>query len=184
MQTVFPAIEPLYASEAAADGSLPIVNINIAGASTYGTNVRRHGLMLKIAKQFVEESTYPWINYWLRLAGLFARPVGRKCQENRSSTRCHPRDPPSATIAIRCRRYHAPSPPSPHDQRVSSTATARDKARKTDLPASDPGHAMDTAGGRDRNRPVSCSYFGGKTRRRRFFLAACAWEGKILILAS
>jgi len=69
MQTVFPAIEPLYASEAAADGSLPIVNINIAGASTYGTNVRRHGLMLKIAKQFVEESTYPWINYWLRLAG-------------------------------------------------------------------------------------------------------------------
>jgi hypothetical protein len=25
--------------------------------------------MLKIAKQFVEESTYPWINYWLRLAG-------------------------------------------------------------------------------------------------------------------
>lgn len=178
MQTVFPAIEPLYASEAAADGSLPIVNINIAGASTYGTNVRRHGLMLKIAKQFVEESTYPWINYWLRLAGLFARPVGRKCQESRSSTRCHPRDPPSATIAIRCRNYHAPSPPSPHDQRVSSTSTARDKARKTDLPASDPG------GGRDRNRPVSCSYFGGKTRRQRSFLADCTSEGKILITNS
>lgn len=79
MQTVFPAIEPLYASEAAADGSLPIVNINIAGASTYGTNVRRHGLMLKIAKQFVEESTYPWINYWLRLAG---NALARHKEEN------------------------------------------------------------------------------------------------------
>jgi hypothetical protein len=71
-----PAIEPLYAQEAAENGSLPIVNINIAGASTYGTNVRRHGLMLKIAKAFVEESTYPWINYWLRLAGWDSQAAG------------------------------------------------------------------------------------------------------------
>ena len=51
------------------DGGLPIHNINVAGASSYAVTVKRHGLMLKIAKEFVEESTYPWINYWLRMAG-------------------------------------------------------------------------------------------------------------------
>ena len=69
MQTVFPAIEPLWADEAADTGGLPIHNINIAGASSYGTTVKRHGLMLKVNQRFIEESTYPWLNYWLRLAG-------------------------------------------------------------------------------------------------------------------
>jgi hypothetical protein len=69
MQTVFPAIEPLHAEEVGDNMGLPIFNINVAGATTYGTTVKRHGLMLKIAKRYVEESTYPWINMWLRLAG-------------------------------------------------------------------------------------------------------------------
>ena len=69
MQTVFPAIEPLHAEEVGDNMGLPIFNINVAGAATYGTTVKRHGLMLKIAKRYVEESTYPWINMWLRLAG-------------------------------------------------------------------------------------------------------------------
>lgn len=69
MQTVFPAIEPLRAEEVGDTMGLPIYNINVAGAATYGTTVKRHGLMLKIAKRYVEESTYPWVNMWLRLAG-------------------------------------------------------------------------------------------------------------------
>lgn len=69
MQTVFPAIEPLHAEEVGDSMGLPVFNINVGGAATYGTTVKRHGLMLKIAKRYVEESTYPWINMWLRLAG-------------------------------------------------------------------------------------------------------------------
>lgn len=69
MQTVFPAIEPLHAEEVGDSMGLPVFNINVAGATTYGTTVKRHGLALKIAKRYVEESTYPWINMWLRLAG-------------------------------------------------------------------------------------------------------------------
>jgi hypothetical protein len=69
MQTIFPAVDILHADEAAPDGGLPLYNINVAGSATYGMSVSRHGLGLKIAKDFVENSTYPWINYWLRLAG-------------------------------------------------------------------------------------------------------------------
>jgi hypothetical protein len=69
MQTVFPAIEPLRADEAADGADLPIYNINVAGAQSFGVTVKRHGLRLKIAKRFIDESSYPWINFWLRLAG-------------------------------------------------------------------------------------------------------------------
>lgn len=69
MQTVFPAIEPLRAEEAGDGMDLPIYNINIGGAQSFGVTVKRHGLRLKIAKRFVDESSYPWINFWLRLAG-------------------------------------------------------------------------------------------------------------------
>lgn len=69
MQTVFPAVEPLTASEVADDAGLPIYNINVAGAATYGMSVTRHGLMLKISRKFVDQSAYPWLNMWLRMAG-------------------------------------------------------------------------------------------------------------------
>ncbi|TSA39426.1 hypothetical protein D4R30_01080, partial [archaeon] len=69
MTTVFPAIEPLRA-EMAGDGmDLPQYNINIGGAQSFGVQVQRHGLRLKIAKRFVDESSYPWISFWPRLAG-------------------------------------------------------------------------------------------------------------------
>lgn len=69
MQTVFPAIPPLHAEEVGDGMGLPLHDIAVAGAMTFGTTVKRHGLGLKINKRFVEESTYPWVNYWLRLAG-------------------------------------------------------------------------------------------------------------------
>lgn len=69
MQTVFPAIPALHAEEVGDTQGLPYYDIAIAGAATYGSHVARHGLGLKIAKRFVDESAYPWINYWLRLAG-------------------------------------------------------------------------------------------------------------------
>ena len=69
MMTVFPAVEPLRAEETGDGMDLPIYNINIGGAQSFGVTVKRHGLRLKIAKRFVEESAYPWINFWLRLAG-------------------------------------------------------------------------------------------------------------------
>jgi hypothetical protein len=69
MQTVFPAVEPLRAEEAGDGMDLPVYNINIGGAQSFGVTVKRHGLRLKIAKRFVDESSYPWINFWLRLAG-------------------------------------------------------------------------------------------------------------------
>ena len=50
MTTVFPAIEPLRADEAGDGMDLPIYNINIAGAQSFGVTVKRHGLRLKIAK--------------------------------------------------------------------------------------------------------------------------------------
>jgi hypothetical protein len=69
MQTVFPAIPPLHAEEVGDTQGLPYFDIAVGGAQTYGMTVKRHGLALKISKRFVEESTYPWINFWLRLAG-------------------------------------------------------------------------------------------------------------------
>jgi hypothetical protein len=50
MQTVFPAIEPLRAEEAGDGMDLPVYNINIGGAQSFGVTVKRHGLRLKIAK--------------------------------------------------------------------------------------------------------------------------------------
>jgi hypothetical protein len=58
MTTVFPAIEPLKAEEAGDGMDLPIYNINIGGAQSFGVTVKRHGLRLKIAKRFVDESSY------------------------------------------------------------------------------------------------------------------------------
>jgi hypothetical protein len=69
MMTVFPAIEPLRAEEVADGADVPFVNINIGGAQSFGVTVKRHGLGLKIHERFVKESSYPWINYWMRLAG-------------------------------------------------------------------------------------------------------------------
>jgi len=69
MMTVFPAIEPLRAEEVADGADVPFVNINIGGAQSFALTVKRHGIGLKIHERFVKESTYPWINYWLRLAG-------------------------------------------------------------------------------------------------------------------
>lgn len=69
MQTVFPAIPPLHAAEVGDGMGLPLYDIAVAGSMTYGTKVARHGLGLKIAKRFLENSTYPWINFWLKLAG-------------------------------------------------------------------------------------------------------------------
>lgn len=69
MTTVFPAIEPLRADMAGDGMDLPQYNINVGGAQSFGVQVQRHGLRLKIAKRFVDESSYPWINFWLRLAG-------------------------------------------------------------------------------------------------------------------
>ena len=61
MMTVFPAVEPLRAEETGDGMDLPIYNINIGGAQSFGVTVKRHGLRLKIAKRFVDESSYPWI---------------------------------------------------------------------------------------------------------------------------
>jgi hypothetical protein len=69
MQTVFPAIDVLTAREVGDGMALPIFNINIGGAQTFGVHVTRHGLALRISERFVEQSTYPWIQYWMRLAG-------------------------------------------------------------------------------------------------------------------
>ena len=62
MTTIFPAVEPLRADMAGDGMDLPIYNINIGGAQSFGVQVQRHGLRLKIAKRFVEESADPWIN--------------------------------------------------------------------------------------------------------------------------
>ena len=69
MQTVFPAIDQLQAREVGDGMSLPIFNISMGGGQTYGVSVKRHGLMLRIADRFVEQNSYPWINWWVKLAG-------------------------------------------------------------------------------------------------------------------
>lgn len=69
MQTVFPALDVLTAREVGDGMGLPIFNINIGGGQTYGVNVQRHGLMLKISERFIKNSTYPWLQLWLKLAG-------------------------------------------------------------------------------------------------------------------
>jgi hypothetical protein len=57
MTTVFPAIEPLRADEAGDGMDLPIYNINIGGAQSFGVTVKRHGHRLDIAEKFVDESS-------------------------------------------------------------------------------------------------------------------------------
>ena len=69
MHTVFPAFDILTAREVGEGMSLPIFNINIGGGQTYGVQVKRHGLQLRITERFIENSTYPWMQMWLRLAG-------------------------------------------------------------------------------------------------------------------
>ena len=59
MSTIFPAVEPLRADMAGDGMDLPIYNINIGGAQSFSVQVQRHGLRLKIAKRFVDESAYP-----------------------------------------------------------------------------------------------------------------------------
>lgn len=69
MMSVFPAFDTLTAREVADNASLPVFNINLGGGQTYGVNVRRHGLQLKIQQRFIDASTYPWLQWWLQLAG-------------------------------------------------------------------------------------------------------------------
>lgn len=69
MQTVFPALDVLSAREVGDGMALPIFNINIGGAQTYGVSVSRHGLALRVDQKFVQQSTYPWLAWWLKLAG-------------------------------------------------------------------------------------------------------------------
>jgi len=69
MTTVFPAVDVLTAREAGDGMSLPEFNVNVGGGQTFGVNVKRHGLALKVANRFIEQSTYPWLQWWLQLAG-------------------------------------------------------------------------------------------------------------------
>lgn len=69
MQTVFPAIDVLTAREVGDGSSLPIFNINVGGGQTFGVTVKRHGLQLRISDRFIEQSTYPFMQWWLKLAG-------------------------------------------------------------------------------------------------------------------
>jgi hypothetical protein len=69
MQTVFPAIDVLQAREVGDGQALPIFNINMAGGQTMGVTVKRHGLALRVNSRFVQESTWPWMSYWMKLAG-------------------------------------------------------------------------------------------------------------------
>ena len=59
MTTVFPAVDVLTAREAGDGGALPEFNVNVGGGQTFGVNVTRHGLALKVANRFIEQSTYP-----------------------------------------------------------------------------------------------------------------------------
>lgn len=69
MQTVFPAIDVLTAREVGDGMALPTFNINVGGGQTFGVTVKRHGLAIRIDKRFVEQSTYPWLSWWMKLAG-------------------------------------------------------------------------------------------------------------------
>lgn len=69
MTTVFPAIDVLSAREVGDGMALPVFNINIGGAQTYGVSVSRHGLALRVDQKFISQSSYPWLQWWLKLAG-------------------------------------------------------------------------------------------------------------------
>lgn len=69
MTTVFPALDTLSAREVGDGMALPIFNISIGGAQTYGVSVSRHGLALRVDSKFINQSTYPWLAWWLKLAG-------------------------------------------------------------------------------------------------------------------
>src|ERR1035441_9300248 len=74
MTTVFPAVDVLTAREAGDGGALPEFNVNVGGGQTFGVNVTRHGLALKVANRFIEQSTYPWLQWWLQLDGNALAP--------------------------------------------------------------------------------------------------------------
>lgn len=69
MQTVFPAVDVLTAREVGDGMALPIFNIHTAGGQSYGVSVKRHGLALRVNNRFIEQSTWPWMSYWMKLAG-------------------------------------------------------------------------------------------------------------------
>lgn len=69
MQTVFPAVDVLQAREVGQGQALPIFNIHTAGGQSYGVTVKRHGLALRVENRFIEQSTWPWMQYWMKLAG-------------------------------------------------------------------------------------------------------------------
>lgn len=69
MQTVYPSIPALRAEEVGAGSDLPIYNIDMGGAATFGTTISRHGLAVQVDPKFIHDSQYPWISLWLQLAG-------------------------------------------------------------------------------------------------------------------
>ena len=69
IQTVYPAIDVLQAREVGDGMALPIFNINMAGGQSFGITVKRHGLALRVNSRFIENNSYPWLSYWMRLAG-------------------------------------------------------------------------------------------------------------------
>jgi hypothetical protein len=69
IQTVYPAIDVLQAREVGDGMALPIFNINMAGGQSFGITVKRHGLALRVNQRFIENNSYPWLSYWMRLAG-------------------------------------------------------------------------------------------------------------------
>jgi hypothetical protein len=69
LQTVFPAVDVLQAREVGDGMALPIFNIHTSGAQSYGVNVQRHGLALRVNEKFLQQTTWPWMQYWMKLAG-------------------------------------------------------------------------------------------------------------------
>jgi len=69
MVTVMPAMDVLVAREVGDGQALPVFNVHTAGGVTQGISVQRHGLALRVNNKFIEQSAYPWMNYWMRLAG-------------------------------------------------------------------------------------------------------------------
>jgi hypothetical protein len=69
MTTVFPSISTLTAREVGDNMSLPIFNIDMGGAQVFGLSVKRHGLQIRVNQKFIDQSTYPWLQWWLKLAG-------------------------------------------------------------------------------------------------------------------
>lgn len=69
MMAFYPAMDVLVAREVGDGQALPTFQINVAGGTMLGLSVQRHGLALRVNQRFIEQSSYPWISYWMRLAG-------------------------------------------------------------------------------------------------------------------